>query len=140
MIPLNAIGLLLDIFGVFFIGWSFFYEFDWKTLTRKRRKTQSTGSTASISQYENIPSYLDGILGTVILLLGLIIQIVGVWNNKEVSLLWLLSFLPLIVFSVFYFYTLRREFADRWIKRTLRKNQEAMAEYCKKEQERNSKK
>lgn len=137
MIPLNAIGLILDILGVFFIGWSSFYSIDWKTLTRRRRKTIPGSLSMGISKPQDIPLYLDGAIGASLLLLGLILQLWGVLTKKEVLLLsWLpISVLFLILLSPFYFWKFRDKLADWWRSRTIGKDSEAVAEYWRKRRE-----
>ena len=138
MIPLNAVGLVLDILGVFFIGWSSFYSIDWKTLTRRRSETIQGSLHTEITNPQDIPLYLDGAIGASLLLLGLILQLWGVLTKKEVLLLsWLpISVLVLILLSPFYFWKFRRRLADWWRNRTMGKESEARAEYWRKERER----
>ena len=126
VIPLNALGLVLDIFGVFFIGWSFFYSINWRFLTGREYPVKTKGMRSlEIKNIYSIPSSFDGIIGTVLLVVGFVLQIAGIFikTNFSFSVLFIVvSFL--LVFTVSYFWYFREEIVEWWLGRVSRKDRE----------------
>ena len=112
-----ACGLTYDVTGVVLLGFAFFF----KTKKAIMQEAVSCYSYNTFILEALIATKLDGIVGSTLLMVGFIFQLLGYigFQNKYIVII---SYLVLLILLIIYFVNLRKRIVKSWLEEIIENN------------------